>query len=326
MVNSEQIEIYLKKNFSSIGDITKIEILSELTNSTNYKISSNNNKYIFHQVNDGSTIKKIETMCQILEFCSHKNALVQYPIKNDLDFFVSKKNKFFLTKFYDGHTFSGKKKEFLDLATKFAELHQILNSCKISFNYRLNQKFYRLININEFQEILKLICKKKQLTDLDKLFLKNRELLLESFTRFKPLKSNSSLPKQLIHHDLHPKNAIFNNNKIISIIDFSTMRLGTILEDIAFTSYRYSLFQSNEIDSIKKNISLFINKYLETNSLTYITDELLSHFLYQKILGRLSLILKKYYFYNSDLWVHDFLNHILMLKQIKSYKIFDLGF
>ena len=107
-------------------------------------------------MNDGSTLKKLEAMCQVLDFCSCENALVQYPVKNDSGFFVSNKQKFFLTKFYDGHTFSGNKREFLDLATKFAELHQILNSCKIPFNYRLNQKFYRLLDIGEFKEIVKI--------------------------------------------------------------------------------------------------------------------------------------------------------------------------
>ena len=323
-IHENKIKLFLDQNYSSIGKISKIENISRnSTNSLTYKISSKNGNYVLHRVNDGSSYKKIERMCEILNFCTKKNIKIQKPIKNNLGLFVNNKQKFFLTLYYNGQTFSGKKNEFIDIAQELARMHTIFRDEKIKFPFRLNQKFYNLLISPDLKRINKIINSKKKLSKIDTLFLKNSEFLYNSFNEFQST-DFSSKNYQLIHHDLHPQNVIFQNGKTSAIIDFSTMRIGSVFEDISFTSYRFSLFRSKTINEIRTSIKLFLKEYFKENSLSYPNNSIFHYFLNHKILSRLSLILTKYYFYNSDLWTSDFQNHLSMLKQISRNNLFDL--
>ena len=326
MQNCDDKFEYWKKNYRHIGNIQKIERFKESVNSTNFKIYANNSSYVLHNYTDGSTYEKINKMCAIQEFCIKHKVKVQKPIKNSKNSYIDYKKNFFLTKFYVGNTFKGKKNELLNIAKELAALHKILYINKIPFNFRLNHNNYRILTSRELQKVTKIIHQKKTITKLDKLILNHIDFFQKILNDYKMLTFSIkilNLPKQLIHHDLHPKNVIFVNDKVSAIIDFSNMRKGNVLEDISFVSYRFSSYKTTKISESKKNISLFLQKYLEFNPIKSISDDLLQYFLLQKILARLSLIIRKNYFSCSDIWAFDFDNHLRMLKHASNSKIFS---
>lgn len=327
-MNIIEIRDYLQQNYPNIGKIKKIDFLEHNNiNSINYKICSHKSTYLLRNFTDGSQYKKINQMCKILDYCVKHKAKVHKPIQNSKNHFVDYKNKFYLTKFYEGTFFNGSKKELLDIAHQLAFLHKILSKNVIPYNFRINQKFYQIIQSTELQNVLKIIHDKKTLNNFDYKILKNFDYLQQILDDFKKLSTSQKLPKlskQLIHHDLHPKNVIFSGSKVVVIIDFNTMRKGEILDDLAFTSYRFSSYNSKTISSTKKNIQIFLNKYLEYNPVDVISENLLNFYFIQKMLGRLSLIIRKNYFSKNDLWTFDFENHLHALKLAHESKIFKI--
>jgi Ser/Thr protein kinase RdoA (MazF antagonist) len=294
-------------------------------NSKNYLIITGKTKYVLHEVLDGSSSKKIETMCKILKYCNKNNVCIQLPIKNKDSVYVSNK-QIFLTNFYEGTQYTGTKNQILSIAKHLGILHNILSKNKINYNYRLNQNFYHILNSTDFKKISIIKNKKKNLNHFESIFTKEIDSLksiISVYDKNTKISNFSQNPKQLIHHDLHPGNVIFKNNKVNAIIDFGSMRKGSILEDIAFSSYRFATYEK-PFNKIKENISIFLSEYLKHNPVNLISDEL-TFFLMKKILERISLIIKVYYYSNSDIWTFDFINHMNILKNIYSKNFFNFN-
>jgi Ser/Thr protein kinase RdoA (MazF antagonist) len=301
-----------------------VQLLGEPTpNSKNYLVTTSNSKYVLHEFLDGSSIKKIETMCKILDYCYKKNSKVLKPLKNNQKKYVSNKN-FFMTYFYDGKHFEGKNIEILSIAKNLAILHKTLLNNKINYNFRLHQNYYHILKLSQLEQIFSNIEKKEKLNSFDLLYKQEINFLkstIHSFNQnlkhFKQYENS----KQLIHHDLHPKNVIFKNGKVNAIIDFSAMRKGNIFEDIAFSSYRFAS-NKNYKNQTKNKIHVFLNEYVKYNDVKLNPNQLM--FSLTKIfLERISLIIKMNYFSNKDSWNHDFKNHLIFLKDILSKDFFN---
>ena len=121
----------------------------------------------------------------------------------------------------------------------------------------------------------------------------------------------------MIHFDFQPSNVIFNKNKIVAILDFNAMRKGRVLEDLAFSAFKFSSFNTNNVDRIRKHIGVFVDSYLSNSETDNSKIEYLNDYFADKILGRLSFILKKRYFVDSDSWSCDFDKNINLLKLSK---------
>ena len=148
--------------------------------------------------------------------------------------------------------------------------------------------------------------------------MKNFEILKKSIeensTAFQNVK-NKFKQKQLIHHDLHPDNVIFNNNKLQAIIDFNSMRKGFVIQDISFAFFRF--INISKLKDIRKEKIIFIQTYIKYNKIE-IDEELVDEFFKYEILKRLSFIIRKKYFHNSVRWIKDFEKNIVYLKNIQN--------
>ncbi len=321
----KETENFLKVNYSHLKKIHNIQLLDHNNiNSINYLISTKTSKFVLHKITDGSQSEKINSMCNILNYCSKNNAKVPKPITNNQNTYS--KNSIYLTKYYEGNLFSGTKQEFKETAKEFAILHKTLSHNSIPYNFRIFQNSYKILQNDEIKLILKIIKNKKSTTPFDRLFLNNKDFIVKIIFEHKKLenenKSFERNSKQLIHNDLHPKNIIYHNRRVSVILDFGSMRKGNILEDIAFTSYRFSTHNTKKISDIKNNIVFFINEYLNHNELSIINSKRLEYFFIKKILNRLSFILKMNYFSNSFIWNSDFIKHIRFLQHGHNSKIF----
>jgi len=158
--NSKKIKSILNC-YLALGKIKKIEFITHNNiNSTIFLIQSQKGEYVLRNFTDGSPPEKIEKICQILNSCYNKRIKVQKPIKNKNGTYVLKKEKIYITKYYPGNTFSGTKKEFIDVAKNLAKMHKALEQNSIKYNYNTNQSFYRILNDDELKMIKKKINKK----------------------------------------------------------------------------------------------------------------------------------------------------------------------
>lgn len=314
----KEINEYLKNNYSNLGKIKGIKLLDHNNiNSTNYLIYSNNSQFVLRNFTDRSHPEKVERMCRILQFCIKKKNKVLEPIKNDNTEYVDKKNKIYLTKYYEGEPYKATSIEIKEISKNLAMLHKTLVSNPIEYSYRKRYHDYRILTRNELQKIKKII-KYKKIKDLfDKRLAKNTDYLLKcSLDDEKTSKIINTIHsrKQLIHADFYPDNIILKGNRVAAIIDFNSMRIGRKIEDVAFASFRFSLYQTSDIKEIVKRIKLFVNTYLRYNEIPEAELACLGYFFTHEILCRLSYICRMRYFINSNLWDADFTKQLKLLK------------
>jgi len=316
-----EINNYLKSHYSELVNLKKIKLLShDNINSTNYLLFSNKGKFVFRYFTDGSTPEKVEKLCKILNFCLKNKTRVMKPIKNIEGSYVDKKNKSYVTKYYEGRLFNGSVYQLKDAAKNLAILHETLRQNHIKYNYSLRQHYYQILNINELKKIQNMLIKKKHKTLLEKKILNNYDYLTECMLEHH--QNDLSIKKlkfqtQLIHNDFHPDNLIFHKDKVAAIIDFNSMRKDAVAIDLAFGSFRFSSFGTDSIDKISKKMKIFIENY---SRFFYIEEQQIKnfdYFLIHKFIEGLNYILRKKYLANSEFLAIDYERYMKFLKLAK---------
>jgi hypothetical protein len=312
---NDKISILIRDFYSNLGIIQSIECIHSQPNSQIYKISTKNHHFLLHH-NMYDSDKRIEKMCQILIQISKTNQNIIKPIKNKFGNFSQ--NKYYLTKFEIGEFFSGSKKEYFDLAKKLNILHYQLNNCNLKYNFRPNQKSYKLLTNEEFNIIKNKLSKIKHKDKIDNLINKNISFIENNINNCSIFPKNEIIQKQLIHFDLHPNNILFRNMSVNLFLDFNSMRKGYLIEDILFCGFRFGCQIDSNPKIIYNLLHTFLKKYF--NKEIKYTDKDLNYFLSRSILYRICFIMRHHFFFNSNLWISDFNNQLKYLKLIQ--KIF----
>jgi Ser/Thr protein kinase RdoA (MazF antagonist) len=322
--NKKLIELVCN-NYPNIKKTKKIfKLKQDGINSMNYLIIDGNSKYILKTIFDHPNPQKIEKTCRILNYCKIHNNDVTEPIKNKNGAYFTSEIKGYLTKYYEGTVFCGKKIEIKNLAINIASLHRTLSSCPISFRYKPNYFYYRVLKVGELNKIRKAFQNKKFRNKIDYFIIKNFPSLkihLQNFEYFNKSIRKEKLSKQLIHYDLHPINVIFKNNKVSAIIDFDAMRKSYLIEEVAFASFRFAIFNNTEITRVVNHLKLFLKEYVRKNQLTPQELDCYFFFLRKNILEKISYIIKKYYFANNTLWISDLEKNFKFLKLIDKIEL-----
>jgi len=315
--NISSVKRYVLNSYPTLENIKKINYLGKSSiNSTNFLISTKHDKFVLHNFLINVKPHRIRKICQILNYCHENGAKVPFPYLNKLKNYVDQKKNVYLTNYYSGTFFNGSNTELKSLATEISKFHKILKKNPYNYNYKLDTK-YKLLNNIEINKIKNLINKKIKKNSIDSLFNKNYTLLEDCIQDCKKNKSNIekiTRKKQIIHGDLHPKNIIFEKNKVKSILDFEQLRLGNPLEDIAFASFRFSYNKSSEPKKIKKQLDIFLCSYQLHNQLNVVKPIQFARIFQYEIFGLISYILREKYFFNSELWIHDFNKFIRLQK------------
>lgn len=323
MKSTNEIFDYLQQNYSQFKDIKTIKLISHNNiNSTNYLITTGTTQYVLRNFTDDSNYKKIEKICKILNFCTQNNIAVLQPIKNKNDRYVDKKNKVYVTKYHEGSAYKGRKTQLHDLAKTLAILHKTLRKNTFGYNYNSKSSYYKIIKIRELQHIKKIISRKNEKGKFDKIILAHMSHISKSIREYNKTEKiiNQLVKKQLVHHDLHPRNVIFKKH-IATIIDFNSMRKGYRIDDIAFASFRFALYNTNNENEIVNKIKLFVNNYMKYDDIEKEEITNFDHYIMRTILTRLSYIIKSRYFHNSNTWSIDlekFLNFLILLNRLKT--------
>jgi len=315
---------YLKKNYPIIKKIKKIkQIEHNNIDSTNFFISSNTTKYVLRNFTDGSQPEKVEKICKILNFCAKKNLPVMQPIKNRKKLFVDPQKMMYLTKYYDGHLYDGTDNELKNLAKNLALLHKQLVQNSINYNYNTRNSFYKILDSSELQRIEKIINHKQAKDKLDKLVIKHLTFLKKSMLEVQKTSKiirALNFKKQLIHNDLHRGNVIFNKANVYAIIDFNSMRKGYKIEEVAFASFRFGSYYTQNLSKIVQKMQIFLQNYLKYNDIQYDQITYFDYFLFHTILSRLSYIFRTRYFHNDYTWSIDlekYLNFLILIHKLR---------
>lgn len=315
-MKSSQINNYLRKNYPVIGKIKRISTISHTDiNSKNFFVLSSKGTFVL-KITNKSKPEQLTQICKILNYC-HKNKIpVLKPIKNKQKKYVDYNNKSYVTTYQKGIKFNGSKQQLKHVAKNLAKLHYVLNEMPIKYNFRTNQKYWKVINSKDLIKIKNIIIKKSN-DKLDNKILKEIDLIISASKKrekFKQNLSKSNFKKQLVHHDIHPDNIIFKNNKVVAILDFNSMRKGLQIDDIAFAGFRFATFKLSNINEVKKLLNIFVDTYKQHYDLDKKSIEFLNYFILDQILSRLSFIIQKRYLANSNLWINDYDKFIKLLK------------
>ncbi len=298
-------EYDILKNHFNFSDINNFYQFPESNiNSKTYFIQNKQKKYILKYVPGNKIYCRLNKMCQILSHCNKQKILVPEPIRSKSKKFIID-NHYFLTKYYPGTVFDGSNLELNNFAKNLALLHKSLFKIKINYNFEPLRESYKIITKSELLKIKKRINKKQnKKTDFDIIFLNNYELLTKSLSDVIINRKYSKSKKQLIHFDLHPGNVIFRNSNVNVIIDFGSMRKGYLIDDVAFSSFRFAYYKTKNLNKIINQMKYFYNAYTKFNQLPELFYDL-PQITKLQILKRLSLILRNYYFTNTSFWISD---------------------
>lgn len=314
-MNKQSINKIIFSNYSQLGKKFEINKINSGPNSNLYLISSKKGKYILKNFQDLSNSKKIEQICLILNKIKN-TAKVEEPIKNDKGFFVDRKSRTYLTKFYHGNTGIKNKKQYLDLAKNLSILHISLKKLTKFFPFHDKKNLYKILTPDEINKISNQINNKNQLNRLDRKVKNDIFIIKNSIKKLKQMHKQISkdLPSiQLIHFDLHPGNVLFSENKISKIVDFNTIQYGYVLEDAIYCGFRFGIEISKTPHLLKKNIDEFIHVYSKSlkSSKNFSIAE---YFLLKRILNSISYLLKANYFFNINTWNKDYEKFIKFLR------------
>lgn len=320
----KEIKSYINKKYPDLQFIKSIHRF-EIQNvrSKKFLIRTRYGQYILTNFIRDVSPTKMENICKIHQKCYDKRLPIQEPILNKNNFFVDSSRRMYMTRFYYGTIFNGSISQIKEIGKEVAKLHRILKT--ITKYYRFsNSSKYNLLNNKEIQLIEKKINNAKKIQFIDKKILKDihslKKLINQQYQYKKNIKT-LKLEKQLIHNDLHPKNVLFKNNKVKVILDFNSMKLGYVLEDIILASFRFGCFKNMISKQINSKMSVFLKSYSKNNIVDQDSNYLYRFFLYEYLLSRISYILRNKYIENHDLWISDYTKFHKFLTLIPKLKI-----
>jgi len=108
---------YFKNTYPFLGTVKDVSRIDHNNiNSINFLIKTSKGSFVLRKFVDYSPPKKIEKICEILEYCVKQKAKVSKPIMNKNKKYVDSKRKLFVTKYYQGSSFRGTNAELKDAA------------------------------------------------------------------------------------------------------------------------------------------------------------------------------------------------------------------
>lgn len=184
--------------------------------------------------------------------------------KGELISRLSNKKNYFLQHFIESNDFKNELSEYCiyDLGVKLSYLHNCLSllDCTELENDFFKYKNVRLLK-NELNDRINQINSKSSIDYIREVSL--HEKIIEDIETSKILEKQKL---QLIHGDFTPDNIIFDNNGVLSILDYELMRINTRLQDIGRIILSVC-FENGKVDGRK--LQSFINGYNNNLKLTY---------------------------------------------------------
>jgi|TARA_Y100000034_G_scaffold52609_1_gene64611 Ser/Thr protein kinase RdoA (MazF antagonist) len=253
-----------------LGKIKKVIYLSEGWVNWNFKLETDNGNYVVQFVKyDKWKIKKMMVQFKLLKFLGNTKKDFPYkipvPIKNiRKNYLMKHKNKsLWVYDYIEGQTKKKlTKKEFQEIAKAMALYHKYI------FHFK-EEPLGKYSNFNWIIEKYETLSKKKIKNKLDRLFVENSDFFLSILKKLKKLDYGKMI---FTHSDFNNHNILFENGKLVGILDFDNLEYAPKIKDIAIGLTR-GKYGSSEWDNKKKKI--FINTYKKINLLSKKEESLL---------------------------------------------------
>ena len=265
--------------------------------------------YCIRFYKDGSSVRRIEEICRILKYLFLNGAKVQEVLTGESGNCVDRENKFWITRYYKGEFHDGRELQIRNLAHEIAKIHILLAKWENPFNLSLNERWYQPPTNVEWDKIYFVIDGLINPSGQDEIASLSKDLLLGNYDMIKRTSIAGHL--QLIHFDLNHKNVLFIDDDVSVILDFNAMRKSDVEQDIAFSSFRFAFFLSQDITFIREYVRRFIMYYVEINPVDMVNY---NHHLMTRLLYLTSYILKHRYLKGNSLIGTDLAEYVNLIK------------
>jgi homoserine kinase type II len=214
------------------------------------------------------TRKKLANEFKILESLHEKGFPYQipYPIKNKFGKYPMEKSKkiFWVYPYIKGSQI----KEYDDTTLKsivvaLATYHKYIENVKI-------KNYLRMPSLAKIAKKYRQLKKIKPTGPEDKFMIENIDFFEKSIKRIKKIRFNTK--KVPIHYDPHKGNLLFENKKVIGILDFERALYAPRILDIAHLIK--CTYQKNKTGFIKR-VNFIVEEYNKVNPLTERERELI---------------------------------------------------
>ena len=294
-------------------------------NSNNFRIETEKGVYLLKlsHINDPLKQKNINQAIIYLGKNEIKTPRI-IPTKDRSTFYAPNNYVFCLYNFIDGENFDGSQEELKEVASEIGRLHKVLGEESALFK-KIKELNSPITNHNKkkLEAIIKVVREHGERTDFDSYVL---SILNEIDERSKEVISAEipTLPSQLIHYDLHPHNTLFNpeSKKLMSLLDFDSLRYSQRARDIGFGMHRFSRTYELQTErkkdvgvDVRERAELFLNSYLEVNPLTNEEIKSLSLVIEDEAIRRVMIILGNHYLRNDDTWSFDLPKQVTTLQE-----------
>ncbi len=192
-------------------------------NSSNFKVSINNSKYLVKRWDKAAETEKIQTQLQLLLWLHEKNIPVPKPLQSITNnyFVVQNERIWGVFDFLEGEYFKGTKDQLCSIASSIGSLTRELKSLPQDIKVEQGPRHLR----TEDREVLRLFDQKKnhwgQIIGPEHVELLHNSFnyIVETWDKANSLKVFAG-KLQVIHYDLHPHNILMSDSDVVGILDF----------------------------------------------------------------------------------------------------------
>ncbi|RKD34196.1 phosphotransferase enzyme family protein [Thermohalobacter berrensis] len=250
----------------------KIEEVDSYSQEVSIIVTSTGEKFVLKGQKKIERIKKETTLLLDLK---HQNLPVAAPIKNKKGgYYVEDDNLYYaLYPFLDGESFSDHySKDAIKKANLLGEIIGDLHNCLKNVNSSGYEKMNLVSNVLNWAK--NVIENNQEYFDL-----KSVTKIINCFEEnIAPL--YDSLPKQLIHRDIHPGNILFTNGKLSGIVDFELAIVGPRVFDPCYCTTSMLVGDFEDSKKREKWIDLLLSLLEGYKSKVDITKEEIKSIIY----------------------------------------------
>jgi aminoglycoside phosphotransferase (APT) family kinase protein len=192
-------------------------------NSSNFKISVNNKKFLLKRWDQSAQLEMVENQLALLNWLKDKKVPVAVPVLSleNKNFSLLNNRIWVLFEFLGGEYFKGTKPQLVSVAKSIGRLSRELKS--IPLNIKISNGPQQLLPAD--REILRLYSQNKSKweeilgTEHALVLRQNLDHVVETWDQVEIGKAFGGRP-QAIHYDLHPHNVLMSESDVAGILDF----------------------------------------------------------------------------------------------------------
>ncbi len=218
---------------------------------------------------------------------------------NNGNLFFSYQGLFYqLFEFIEGNHFRGLEEELADFAGNLASVHAALFHFPFTEEIKI-MKPATLIpwNMDGWKEIFS--CCQTKNTEID-MAVASAQDMIQKAANYAMDNFSKNTRKQVIKGDQHPLNTLYQNGKLMALLDFADAEFSELVKDIGNACHRfvrqYVVFQGGDWRStLSRGLDIFFTRYQSINPLTKEEKASIPSAILDGLLQKIYSTLYKYY-------------------------------